>query len=73
MTSFDKGKGFSEMTRVLQNLIKCFNGTIVLTSFMLSFSVLPTIFVLNLNEVLLLLLARKSITTLLAFKAGSSQ
>ena len=61
------------MTKVLQNLIKYFNGTIVLTSFMLSFSVLPTIFVLNLNEVLLLLLARKSITTLLAFKAGSSQ
>ena len=40
---------------------------------MLSFSVLPTIFVLNLNEVLLLLLAGKSITTPLAFKAGSSQ
>ena len=37
---------------VLQKLFRCFNVTIILTSFVSSFYVLPAIFVLNLNEAL---------------------
>ena len=43
------------ISRVLQKLHKDFNGTIILTSFMSLFLVLPAIFDLNLNEALLLL------------------
>ena len=55
---------------MLQKLLKYFNGTLILI-FFVPFPVLPTIFVLNLNEALLLLLARKSSIAPLS-KNGSS-
>ena len=58
-------------SRVLQKLLKDFNGTLILTFFVPSFPVLPAIFVLNLNEALLLLLASKTVIATL-FKNGSS-
>ena len=57
------------IVRVLQKLLKYFNHTLILTFFVPSFSVLP-IFVLNLNEALLLLSVGKSAITPLA-KNGS--
>ena len=42
------------ISRVLQKLLKYFNGTIVSTYFVPLFSVLSPIFCLNLNELLLL-------------------
>ena len=41
------------ISRVLQKLLKYFNGTIILTSFVPLFPILPAIFVLNLIEILL--------------------
>ena len=58
--------------RVLQKLLKYFNGTLILTFFVSSFPVLPAIFVLNLNEPPLSLSAGKSATAPLAFENGSS-
>ena len=46
-------KGFSS---VLQKLLRYFNGTITLTSFVPPFPIFHVIFCLNLNEALLLLL-----------------
>ena len=40
------------ISRVLQKVLKYFNGTLILTFFVPSFSVLPAIFTLNLNEAL---------------------
>ena len=43
-----------------KNYLKCSNGTLILTFFLPPFSVLSAIFVLYLNEALLLSLAGKS-------------
>ena len=40
------------ISRVLQNLLKCFNDTIIWTSFVSSFPVWPVTFYLYLNEAL---------------------
>ena len=48
------------ISRVLQKLLKYFNGALILTFFVPSFSLLSAIFVLNLNEALLSSLAGKS-------------
>ena len=58
----------NSISRVLQKLLRYFNSTIILTSFVPPLPDLPTIFVLNLNEALLLLLAGKSITALSSLK-----
>ena len=58
------------ISRVLQKLLKYFSG--ILTSFVSSFSILPAIFVLNLNKALFLLSVRKSVIALLTSNAGSS-
>ena len=50
----------NDISRVLQKLLKYFYGILILTLIVLSFSVLPAIFVLNLNKVLLLLSVTKS-------------
>ena len=50
----------NDISKVLQKLMKYFNGTIILIFFVPSFSVLPIIFVLNLNEALLLSSGGKS-------------
>ena len=55
--------------RVLQKLL---NGTLILNFFVPSCPVLPAIFVLNLNEALLLLSAEKSAIAPLSFKKGLS-
>ena len=51
----------NEALRVLQNLLKCFTGTISSTSFIPLSPVCPVIFIfsLNLNKILLLLSAGK--------------
>ena len=59
------------ISKVLQKLLKYFNGTLTLTFFVPSFYVLPAIFVWHLNEALLLLSAGKSAIAPLAFKNGS--
>ena len=48
------------ISRVFQNLLKYFNGTLVLTFLALLFPVPPAIFVLKLNDALLLLSVGKS-------------
>ena len=50
--------------------VKYFSGTILLTFFVPSFSALSAIFVLNLNEALLLSSAGKSVIAPLASKNG---
>ena len=60
------------IARVLQKLLKYFNGTLVLTFFLPSSPVLSAIFVLNLDEALLLLSAGKSAIAPLACKNGLS-
>ena len=57
---------------VLQKLLRYFKETIISTSFAQLLFVSPVIFCLNLNELLLLLLAGKSVITLLSPKGGSS-
>ena len=57
---------------VLQKLLRYFNETIISTSFAPLFPVCPVIFCVNLNEVLLLLSAGKSIILPLLSRAGSS-
>ena len=42
----------NDISRVLQKLLKYFDGTIISASFVLSASVLPVSFCLNLNEAL---------------------
>ena len=59
------------ISRVLEKLLKSFNGTLVLSFFVPSSSAVLCIFVLNLNEALPLLLAGKSSIAPL-FKSGSS-
>ena len=59
------------ISRVLQKLIKCFNVTIIWTSFVPLFPVGPVIFCLYLNEALSVSL-RTSIITQLLFINGSS-
>ena len=54
--------------RVLQELLKYFNGTLILTSFLPLFP----IFVLSLKDALLLLSAGKSVISPLSSKNGSS-
>ena len=65
-------KLFKGISRVLQKLLKYFNGTITSTSFVPPLAVLPVIFCLNLNEALLLLTAGKLAVAPLASKNGSS-
>ena len=59
------------ISRVLQKLLKYFNGTLILTLFVPSFSVLPAIFVLNLNEAQLLLSVGKHATASLSKNVSS--
>ena len=60
------------ISRVLQQLLKYFNGTIISTSFVLQSAVLPVVFLLNINEALLLLAGGKLAIAPLASKNGSS-
>ena len=60
------------ISRVLQKLLKYFNGTLISTFFVPLFPILAAIFVLNLNEALIILSAGKSVISPLAFKYGSS-
>ena len=48
------------ISKVLQKLLKYFNGTIILTFFLPAFPAQPSVFVLNLNQALLLSAAGKS-------------
>ena len=57
------------ISSVLQKLLRYFDGTIISTSFKPLFILSPVIFSLNLNKILLLLSAGKSIILLLS-KAG---
>ena len=57
--------------RVLQKLLKYFNGTLILTFFVPSFSVLSAIFALNLNEALLMLSVGKLVIEPLSKNASS--
>ena len=57
------------ISRVLQNLLKYFNGTIISTFLVTSSPVEPVIFCLNLNKALLL---GKLARVPSSFKAGSS-
>ena len=59
-------------SRVAQNLLRYFNGAILWTFFVQSFSILPVIFLVNLNEALLLPSTGKLITTQSFFKNASS-
>ena len=59
-------------SRVLQQLFKYFNGTIILTFFVPSYPILPAIFVLYLNEALLILSTGKSAISPLISKGDSS-
>ena len=54
------------ISSVPKKLLRYFNRTIISTSFVTPFPVCPVICCLNLNEILLLLLAGKSITLLLS-------
>ena len=58
------------ISRVLQTLFKYFNCTIILTYFVQSFPILPAIFVLSLNETLLLLSAGKLAVATLSSENG---
>ena len=60
------------VSRVLQKFVNYFNGTIILTFFVSSLPALRVIFVLNLEESLLLSAAGKSIIASSLFEAGSS-
>ena len=60
------------ISSVLEKLLIYFNGTIISTCFVLLFPVCPVICCLNLNEILLLLSAKKLVITLLLFKVVSS-
>ena len=62
----------NDISMVLQNLLKCFNGTIISKYFGLSFPVYSVIFSLSLNEILLLLSEKKSIALLVPSKFGTS-
>ena len=42
----------NDISGVLQILLRCFNGTLISTSFVLSFPVFLVIFCVNLNEIL---------------------
>ena len=59
-------------SRVIQNLLRYFNSTIISTSFVPLPPVLPVIFCLVLNELVVALFALKSTIVLLAggFKSG---
>ena len=57
------------ISRVLQKLLKCFNGTIIWTAFVASFPVEAIIFSLKLNEALS---PEKSLRVPASVKAGSS-
>ena len=43
-------QSINSISRVLQKLLKCFNGTLVLTFFIPSFSILLVVFILNLKK-----------------------
>ena len=65
-------QSIKSISRVLQKLLKYFNGTIISTSFLpVTASVLPVIFCLNLNEELLSAASKLAIAPALV-KAGSS-
>ena len=57
---------------VLQKFLKYLNGNQILTFFVLLFPILPVIFVLNLNEAMLLLSKGKPAIVPTLFKNGSS-
>ena len=59
------------ISKVLQKLLKYFNGTIISTSFVPSFPVRPVIFTLKLNESVVLASAKITISSL-AFRASIS-
>ena len=59
------------ISKVLEKLLKYFNGTNISTSFVPSFSVRPVIFALNLNESVVLPSAKIKISSL-AFRSGIS-
>ena len=59
------------ISRVLQKLLKYFDGTIISTSFVPPATVLPVIFCLNINKALMLFAAGKSLIVPLASKNGS--
>ena len=59
-----------DISRVLQKLLRHFNGTVISTSFMLLLSVCPLIFSLSLNESIEALLASHQHSSL--FKTGLS-
>ena len=60
------------ISSVLQKLLRYFNGTIISSFFVPTLPVCPPIYDLNLNELLLLLVAGKSIILPLLSIAGSS-
>ena len=60
------------ISSVLQKLLRCFNGTVISTSFVPLFPVSPVISSLNLNEILLLLSLGKSVILLFLHIAASS-
>ena len=49
----------SGISSVLQNILRYFNGSIILTSFVPLFPVFPVICCLNLSEILLIIITRK--------------
>ena len=71
-----RGKSISQLitgiSRVVQKLLKDFNGTIISTSFVPWLPVLLATFSLNLIEKPLSLIAGKSLTAPAIFKIGSS-
>ena len=59
------------ISKVLQKLLKYFNGTIISTSFVPPFPVYPVIFAFNLNESAVLS-SEKIMISSLAYRAGIS-
>ena len=60
------------ISRVLQKLLRYFNGTIISTFFVLLFPVPPVIFALRLSNLVVALASLKSTMSLLVAEAGSS-
>ena len=61
-----------DISSVLQKLLRCFNGTVISTSYLPQFPICPVFCCLNLNEPLLLSLVGESIIPPLLFRACSS-
>ena len=62
----------NDISKVLQNLLRYFNGTIISTSFVPSLTVCPVTFCSKLNQALLMLASGKLIIAAASFTAGSS-